>query len=552
MKKLIIVSIFMLSALASIVFPNDALACRPPDTLEVSIEHDMLTGKFSWDEINGPLNCSADEAMEIEFIIESDPQKCFAQPENGRDENMDHATIFNFDGYTDVWNYFFDYSSSEIKSIINAKCGEFPYLEALMADIFDTMASSIEDTIANFAIGTDNTMQFKTGTSYGFTYKLYTVNDRPECKNPGALDGYVTVNMAVFPKTCTLPPSSTDLLEDIILQMGSSYANTNVGGVTMPFPPTGVILPLENRQFTCPHFIGFVNKWFGCKNITNDNYKRYTLQNRLCAPTNGIWVVDNPGNDRIKRGGGYCFDSDQDGKFVNVPGYEMYGNNVNDCLEPNYTPGMTDGIIAYPPENEDFYSTLVVVPIVQDNDGIQQFTITIDGLQTEACKKRFYPVLKTTEWQEYLLLMNLPNCLGTDYGDHSFKIWTVDQCGLRQNFNAIPFSYVSQSTTICSYPPWGQIDSISYDSDTYQLDYDFAVMDNDGVVFATLALNGINEDRCKLRHYFTPNPGTHSVLDMIQTDVPVEYCLLKDPLKSAQLWVADKCGNVTMVHNFDF
>lgn len=536
MKKLAIVF-----SLGLILLPTtDLEACRPPDNFEISITNRIIFAEYSWDASNGPLECSEDEAVEFEFIIQSTPEKCYGQPEGGKDDTLLYAELTNWVGYTDVWNYFFDYNPLEISSTIKAYCGKFSLLEALGAYIFDKRISSVADKAANFAVGTDNTLQFKTGVKYSIEYPLFPVDDRDECQDLGADDGYVTVSMAVFPKVCVLPPTA-------------SHTVSSGAFVTIP--------TFEERQFTCPHFIGFVDEWVGCDNIDDDNYKRYVLQNRICAPTNGRFFLDYPGETdgtyaRYKRGGGSCSDLDEDETFANVPGYEMYYNRrnddePNDCDEPGYTQSDPDGAIAWPPRNERFYHDLVVVPMVFDGDGVKQFTISIDEIQTEACKKRFYPVLKANVWSEYLLVMDLAACLGTDYGDHVFKIWVVDQCGNvdEETFSGYPFRYVSQSTSTCDYESWGNIDFIDYDSDTHELDYEIAVMDNDGVVFSTLNLNGINEDRCKLRHSYTPNPGAHDIRETPLYDVPVEYCMLKEELVSAQLWVVDKCGNTTMVHN---
>lgn len=496
--------------------------CRPPDHANINIERSMdaktasIHFTFEWNDHSRPIGCSSYEAIEFEFLTYTTPDKCFAQPPGGKDENLNVAETKFFKADTDVWNYYFDYETGDILRTLQKYCGkEINPNWAIKADLYDFLYG-IDDKVANFGITVQDSLQFEYDVEYEIYYPL-EIPDRSECQVDETDDGFVQINMVVMESTCNL---------------GDGHISI-----------TG------QEGYTCPHLLGFN----GCLNYVEPT--RYTLQNRLCAPTGGVWEIENPASPSISRGGGMCVDGDGDGYFANVPGYEMFGNKVGDCDDSSIyvTSGdssSTDIILADPNPNtsQSFFQKLVVVPLVYDTDGIEQFTVTIDnvyGNQEGPCKVRFPVHLKGQEYEPYLLIVDLPACLGTNYGQHSFKVWARDQCENVGDSGDIEFTYVGpQEFWPCDSPSTGQVTLLDYDLEKSELDFSYNVSDPDGVLFSTLNLNSINEDRCKLRSWYQPVNG----YTISKTDLNVKYCMVNDSLASASLWAVDRCGNVTMVH----
>lgn len=137
MKKTSTVALFLLVGLYGL----DAYPCRPPDNANVNITREEISFSFSWDSAKGPTQCKAHEAVEFEFYItaDDDTPKCFAQPLGGKDENQDNvADIDGFKGYTDVWNYYFDYTPEEVKAHIKNGCN------VNVSDVFAQLASGTD------------------------------------------------------------------------------------------------------------------------------------------------------------------------------------------------------------------------------------------------------------------------------------------------------------------------------------------------------------------------------------------------------------------------
>ncbi len=528
----------LLILLVSFIGISDAFACRVPDFAKVEIKRGYegkspsIVFYFQWNDTGDPTGCEPGDAVEFEIIIRTDPEKCFAQPIGGRDEDKkDPAVRFdNFVGYVDVWNYFFDYSKEEAQKILVGQCD--PGIDnewAKRAVNYEYLGGEIEDEFANFSVGTTNTMQFKLGEMYGVRYALDLVDTakRPECDIPAANWGHTQVNMTIIPNTCEL--DGIGLFDDITVD--------------------------------CPHLLGFppMLGFDGCENYIEPD--PYTLQHRICAPTGGMWTIQEPNSVANAHGGGYCEDIDGDLTFANVPGYEMNGHNVGDCNDEDRSTTEGDSFssviqIAHPPRpNEDFNKSLVVVPLVKDSDGIKQFTLTVDDVtagveESHPCRVRFYPLLKGQEFEPYVMVMDLEACLGSNYGTHFFKVWAVDQCGNPEESEEITFNYVAFTDFHpCYNAATGEVLELDYDFDDHLLDFRYKVKDADGLIFSTLNLNSVNEDRCKLRSYIPPtNPFNEYIVT--EANMDVEYCLFKDSLESASIWTVDRCGGIENVHTY--
>lgn len=495
--------------------------CRPPDSAEIGISRTKITFHFLWNEANGPINCGMRDAVEFEFLIDTSPyDKCFAQPVGGKDNTSYKNVKFEeFSGYVDIWNYFFDYTVDEANQILKDQCGDSlndKWAEKAV-DYDNSLLFEFDDKIANFAVGTTDTQQFKTGTQYGIVYNL-EVPVQPECQVYGADDGFVQVNMVVMQNTCTL--------------------ETSQEGKSLPY--------------YCPHLLGF----WGCENYTEPT--TYTLQHRLCAPTGGVWEIEDPASPSVSRGGGTCEDNNNNGIFANVPEVELFGNNLVDCFE-NILPNVTDeeygGLgqasleVIYPKTTRQnpvtFNKTLVITIRASDPDGIKQFTITIDELLDDKCKVRRKVSLGPGD-QDYVLTLDLEACLGTNYGEHVFKVWIVDRC--TNVYESVVYYYFNYQPgeDQCNSSSYGEI--LFYNPDG---SVDYTVSDYDGVIFSSIVVNGIDTDGCKFRTAFPQIPYVSNMLYDANKQVDLNKCFYSssEELASLGLWVVDTCGNVSMVHS---
>lgn len=285
---------------AVVLLPCEAEAsCPPPDWLTLEVDRSPPNAeidlRFGWDG-NGTIEgCVADEAIEFEVWIDTDPvQKCFAAPIGGRDDDVNSPHVerdLPSSGYVDVWNYAFDYTVEELGDILNAECGVIPQGGPLLAKIYDFF-KSVEDDVAQFAIGVTYSSELRRGESYGAHFSL-EVPSSDFCNVPEAAWGHVTVRMSTFPNICTLP--------------------------------------LDVYATQCPHFIGF-------KRCQENDPQSVPLVNRICAPTDKLHFGITGGNQYA--GYGQCLDFDNDGYYGVVGGKIMYGSQVGDCDDNN--PGITN------------------------------------------------------------------------------------------------------------------------------------------------------------------------------------------------------------------
>ncbi len=507
----------------------EALACRPPDYADIEITRNLnsqnsqlstaaIIFNFRWDEQGGDLNCEPGTAIEFEVLIDTDPvQKCFAQPPGGRDERKEVIDL-KFDGYTDVWNYYFEYrDTDEVHEILLDQCGEDIDRSWARKVIWADKLIGIDDEVANFGFGTLDPDQFQLGNIYEVTY-LLEIPNRPECDDIQSGWGHVQINMAVIQNTCML----------------------------------------DGVEHSCPHLIGYQD----CENFDIELQKRYTLQHRLCAPTGGVWQINRPCADEISRWGGQCVDYDGDGYYANVPQIGMFGHLINDCNDNIALMGMstlegdtgpTTFELIYPEEQLPvFHDTLAAAISVQDPDGIKQFTITIDEIQRPECKVKKFVSLRQDP-TDYVLTMDLKACLGNDYGLHKFKIWVVDRCDNRNTEIAPEYEFRYEAGgDNCSHVPTGEI--LSADTDG---EIEYAVTDYDGLVFTTLNINNIDEDRCKFRRAVHKDGAFKISVIEEDREVPLGQCLKMygdrdewETLDSVQLWAVDECGNIEFVNSY--
>ena len=93
-----------------------------PNESSVRIDRNGFELRFTWHEDPG---FELGQAAEFEVIIDSVPQKCFAQPIGGSDyDPYSRHVIHNLpDGYTDVWNFSFPRNPVDIYLSLSIHCG---------------------------------------------------------------------------------------------------------------------------------------------------------------------------------------------------------------------------------------------------------------------------------------------------------------------------------------------------------------------------------------------------------------------------------------------
>ena len=145
-----------------------------------------------------------------------------------------------------------------------------------------------DDLVASFAVGTWSPDEFVAGTRYTMSYPLEIPSTAPNgtlCDQDSDAWGFVQVEMAVIPDTCTLPLGFVE---------------------------------------TCPELLGYS----GC-NEANPEGDHYTWLQRLCAPTDSFVFV--PGEHADNDNDAACEDYDNDEYFSAYTGDRVFGSRVGDC-----------------------------------------------------------------------------------------------------------------------------------------------------------------------------------------------------------------------------